>query len=402
MQQTLYSKPFDGFPPPPNIPVQSTVYTHPTENPNFKFLSYRNFLSEFKTEVDKAKVRENLGIPDEYSYNWGHIGGAISNQADLKAILDRITNRQQGLETQINGLSGQINTILGNFDDNLTAKSLYSEILQLKIDVAQNSRDIAGITSGGDTTLSNRVSANTSSIQTIQSRLEAIDSIISGGITYNDTEIRQQLASLQQQVASIQSQISSNELTGITVSQNSINVELGTADQTVVVTAHYTKTADIDITDRVICNSSNSNVAYWNNKVIIVGAGSATLTFTFEGKTAEISVEVTQSQVQTNDIFYIGYTTSVQELLTGTTYQKTQLNGVWNDTNIPKQFVTISGSVNFYVAVPTKYNSVTITQAGLPVGSRMSTIYSSLGVNYYVYKISGITQYGNEFTISII
>ena len=36
-----------------------TIYTSPSERPKFDFLQTSNYLSEFKSEVDKARVREN-------------------------------------------------------------------------------------------------------------------------------------------------------------------------------------------------------------------------------------------------------------------------------------------------------------------------------------------------------
>lgn len=35
------------------------------------------YLGEYRTEIEKAKVRRNLGIPDENSMRWGHIEGFV-------------------------------------------------------------------------------------------------------------------------------------------------------------------------------------------------------------------------------------------------------------------------------------------------------------------------------------
>lgn len=42
-----------------------------------------NYLGEYRTELEKAKVRKNLGIADEQSLQWGNISGFIENQEDL-------------------------------------------------------------------------------------------------------------------------------------------------------------------------------------------------------------------------------------------------------------------------------------------------------------------------------
>ena len=42
-----------------------------------------NYLSEFRTEIEKAQARKNLGIPDEMQMKWGGMGGHIEEQDDL-------------------------------------------------------------------------------------------------------------------------------------------------------------------------------------------------------------------------------------------------------------------------------------------------------------------------------
>lgn len=54
----------------------NTCYTQP-------YLRKDNYLSEFQTEYEKNKVRENLGISSEYTLKWGNISGYIEEQKDL-------------------------------------------------------------------------------------------------------------------------------------------------------------------------------------------------------------------------------------------------------------------------------------------------------------------------------
>jgi hypothetical protein len=56
-----------------------SIYTAPGERPKFDFLLTGNYLSEYASEVDKARVRQNLGIPDEFTLYWGNIRGNIAN-----------------------------------------------------------------------------------------------------------------------------------------------------------------------------------------------------------------------------------------------------------------------------------------------------------------------------------
>ena len=39
-----------------------------------------NYLGEFRTQLEKAKARRNLGIGDEYTLSWGNITGHIETR----------------------------------------------------------------------------------------------------------------------------------------------------------------------------------------------------------------------------------------------------------------------------------------------------------------------------------
>lgn len=48
-----------------------------------------NYLGEYRTELERAKVRKNLGIADEQSLLWGNISGTIEAQKDLVDYVER-------------------------------------------------------------------------------------------------------------------------------------------------------------------------------------------------------------------------------------------------------------------------------------------------------------------------
>jgi uncharacterized protein YoxC len=47
-----------------------------------------NYLGEFRTQLEKAKARRNLGIGDEYSLTWGNITGHIEDNRDLTQFIE--------------------------------------------------------------------------------------------------------------------------------------------------------------------------------------------------------------------------------------------------------------------------------------------------------------------------
>lgn len=47
-----------------------------------------NYLSEFRTEIEKAQARKNLGIPDEMQMKWGGMSGYVEEQRDLVEYME--------------------------------------------------------------------------------------------------------------------------------------------------------------------------------------------------------------------------------------------------------------------------------------------------------------------------
>lgn len=78
-----------------------------------------NFLSEFRTEVEKAKARKNLGIADENSLLWGNIDGTIEDQTDLVQYIE------QKWKYTYSGVSTEITTVKEALDYALQFISQY-------------------------------------------------------------------------------------------------------------------------------------------------------------------------------------------------------------------------------------------------------------------------------------
>lgn len=58
--------------------------------PEQPYLLRNNFLSEFRTALEKAKVRANLGIADSETLFWGNIQGDIAEQADISKYINSL------------------------------------------------------------------------------------------------------------------------------------------------------------------------------------------------------------------------------------------------------------------------------------------------------------------------
>lgn len=92
-----------------------------------------NYLGEYRTELEKAKVRKNLGIADEQSLLWGNISGTIELQKDLVQYIEQKW-------TYTSDVAEGINTVKDALDYALYFISKYKSnteaIEELKVDIS--------------------------------------------------------------------------------------------------------------------------------------------------------------------------------------------------------------------------------------------------------------------------
>lgn len=103
MLQTTYNDYGDRLP-----HQSSTTFVSALDFPKLDFLQTYNYLGEYKTEVEKSRVRHNLGIPDEFSLQWGNIEGFIENQEDLNQILSSLNQTQEIILEKLNSLGIEV------------------------------------------------------------------------------------------------------------------------------------------------------------------------------------------------------------------------------------------------------------------------------------------------------
>lgn len=167
-----------------------------------------NYLGEYRTELEKAKVRKNLGIADESVMEWGNITGHIEDNADLREafsytlpddlkeiIKEDFTSIKGALSWAIEYIShfvsdsdsiiwlkeqvSIINTNINSLEQNLTSNiNTLQEDLNNKI--TDNSNNINEILENISEIENSIISIN-SSIEQINKNLNEID--IEGSIT---------------------------------------------------------------------------------------------------------------------------------------------------------------------------------------------------------------------------
>lgn len=62
------------------------------------------FLGEYRTELEKAKVRKNLGIPDKNVLEWGNIEGFVEKQTDLVEYVESKWNYTTELNENVKNI----------------------------------------------------------------------------------------------------------------------------------------------------------------------------------------------------------------------------------------------------------------------------------------------------------
>lgn len=141
-----------------------------------------NYLGEYRTELERAKVRKNLGIADEQSLLWGNIEGTLENQKDLVQYVEQKW-------TYTSDVVENIKTVKDALDYALFFISQYEanteEIEEIKVDISNIRTSITALRKEleeeiesnrtGINNLSEKITQINESIQNINESIQNID-----------------------------------------------------------------------------------------------------------------------------------------------------------------------------------------------------------------------------------
>lgn len=154
-----------------------TVFSKPLDIHFTQCLQKDNYLSEFVTEIDKAKVRENLGISDEYTMTWENIQGFVESNEQIMGLFNRLNDQYNELRRLISNTdSGE--TIIDS-----------EELNSLKALVQKNSDDISNI----------KVQ-----LQGLQFQITELQNRPDNDTVYNDSQIRSLITNLTNRVSALE------------------------------------------------------------------------------------------------------------------------------------------------------------------------------------------------------
>lgn len=127
-----------------------------------------NYLGEYRTELEKAKVRKNLGIADEASLIWGNIDGTVENQKDLVQYVEQKWAYSSDISEEIKTVKDALDYALF-FISQYEANTEEIEALNEKIE------QLKQLISQTEQSLQEDINTNTESINTINQNIQNIN-----------------------------------------------------------------------------------------------------------------------------------------------------------------------------------------------------------------------------------
>lgn len=138
-------------------------------------LMKNNYLSEFRTQLEKAKARKNLGIGDEYSLTWGNITGHIEDNKDLIKFIEN----QWKYEYVSPYIQQEIKNVKQALDYALYYVSTYEANDEAVHNLSQKFDTLTSHVDEVQEQLQNNINLNSTRISDIQNNIQSINNLIS-------------------------------------------------------------------------------------------------------------------------------------------------------------------------------------------------------------------------------
>lgn len=134
-----------------------------------------NYLGEFRTQLEKAKARKNLGIGDEFLLTWGNITGRIEDNKDLITFIEN----QWKYEYVSPYIQQEIKNVKQALDYALYYVSTYEANDQAVNKLSQKFDTLTSHVDDVQEQLQNNINLNSTSISDIQNNIQSINDLIS-------------------------------------------------------------------------------------------------------------------------------------------------------------------------------------------------------------------------------
>ena len=134
-----------------------------------------NYLGEFRTQLEKAKARKNLGIGDEFLLTWGNITGHIEDNKDLTTFIEN----QWKYEYVSPYIQQEIKNVKQALDYALHYVSTYEANDEAVHNLSQKFDTLTSHVDEVQEQLQNNINLNSTRISDIQNNIQSINNLIS-------------------------------------------------------------------------------------------------------------------------------------------------------------------------------------------------------------------------------
>lgn len=134
-----------------------------------------NYLGEFRTQLEKAKARKNLGIGDEFLLTWGNITGHVEDNKDLITFIEN----QWKYEYVSPYIQQEIKNVKQALDYALYYVSTYEANDEAVHNLSQKFDTLTSHVDEVQEQLQNNINLNSTSISDIQNNIQSINNLIS-------------------------------------------------------------------------------------------------------------------------------------------------------------------------------------------------------------------------------
>lgn len=137
-----------------------------------------NYLSEFRTEMEKARARKNLGIPDEMQMKWGGMSGYVEEQRDLIEYMELKWKYTTELSEDITTVAQALDYIM-ELITTYTDQNGVLDIVKKDIeDLSKQIIDTNTLLEETEAALQKNIDTNSEDIKEISNQIESINSAI--------------------------------------------------------------------------------------------------------------------------------------------------------------------------------------------------------------------------------
>lgn len=134
-----------------------------------------NYLSEFRTEIEKAQARKNLGIPDEMQMKWGGMSGYVEEQRDLVEYMEMKWRYTTPLSEDIETVAQALDHIMLLITTYTNQKEEMAEVKDVISELGKDIEDTKSLINTAHEALQADIDLNEENISKLQELIDQIN-----------------------------------------------------------------------------------------------------------------------------------------------------------------------------------------------------------------------------------